>query len=107
MRDFFATGPPAGTWTRARRRPRRALYLSSPIGLGHAQRYIAVAQALRELHPDLQIDWLAQEPLTRVLETEGETVHPASAFLASELQHLESESAAHDLHCFYALAAHG
>jgi pimeloyl-ACP methyl ester carboxylesterase/predicted glycosyltransferase len=102
LRDFFATAPPARTWTRARRRPRRALYLSSPIGLGHAQRDIAVAQALRQLHPDLQIDWLAQEPLTRVLEAEGETVHPASAFLASELQHLESESAEHDLHCFYA-----
>jgi pimeloyl-ACP methyl ester carboxylesterase/predicted glycosyltransferase len=102
LRDFFAPAAPARTWTRASRRPKRALYLSSPIGLGHAQRDVAVAQALRELHPDLQIDWLAQDPVTRVLQAEGETIHPASAFLASESQHIESESAEHDLHCFSA-----
>ena len=48
-------------------RPRRALYLSSPIGLGHARRDLAIADELRRLHPDLQIDWLAQHPVTRVL----------------------------------------
>jgi hypothetical protein len=54
------------------------------------------------LHPDLEIDWLAQDPVTRVLEAEGERVHPASAELASESGHIESESAEHDLHCFQA-----
>ena len=34
------------TWTSAARRPRRALYLSSPIGLGHARRDLAIAQQL-------------------------------------------------------------
>ena len=29
---------PASTWTRGLARRRRALYISSPIGLGHAQR---------------------------------------------------------------------
>ena len=29
----------------------RALYISSPIGLGHARRDVAIADALRELHP--------------------------------------------------------
>ncbi len=97
-----------------RRRPRdptvhrpdgrpRALYISSPIGLGHAQRDIAIARELRGLHPDLEIDWLAQDPVTRVLEAEGERVHPASAHLANESRHIESESAEHDLHCFDAL----
>jgi predicted glycosyltransferase len=38
----------------------RALYISSPIGLGHAQRDVAIAGELRTLHPDLEIDWLAQ-----------------------------------------------
>ncbi len=38
-------------WTRGRLRPRRALYVSSPIGLGHAQRDVAIARALRELKP--------------------------------------------------------
>ncbi len=81
----------------------RALYISSPIGLGHAQRDVAIARELRRLHPDLQIDWLAQDPVTRVLQGEGERIHPASAHLASESRHIESESAEHDLHCFHAL----
>jgi pimeloyl-ACP methyl ester carboxylesterase/predicted glycosyltransferase len=81
----------------------RALYISSPIGLGHAQRDVAIARELRRLHPDLQIDWLAQDPVTRVLEAEGERIHPASAHLANESRHIESESAEHDLHCFHAL----
>jgi pimeloyl-ACP methyl ester carboxylesterase/predicted glycosyltransferase len=81
----------------------RALYISSPIGLGHAQRDLAIARELRRLHPDLQIDWLAQDPVTRVLEAEGERIHPASWYLANESRHIESESAEHDLHCFQAL----
>jgi pimeloyl-ACP methyl ester carboxylesterase/predicted glycosyltransferase len=81
----------------------RALFVSSPIGLGHAQRDVAIARELRRLHPDLQIDWLAQDPVTRVLEAEGERIHPASAHLANESHHIESESAEHDLHCFQAL----
>ncbi len=81
----------------------RALYVSSPIGLGHAQRDVAIARELRRLHPDLEVDWLAQDPVTRVLEAEGESIHPASAHLASESRHFESESAEHDLNCFHAL----
>ena len=81
----------------------RVLYISSPIGLGHAQRDIAIAREMRRLNPDLQIDWLAQDPVTRVLEAEGEQIHPASAHLANESRHIESESAEHDLHCFQAL----
>ena len=34
--------------------------------------------------PGLEIDWLAQEPVTTVLRERGETIHPASAELASE-----------------------
>lgn len=89
-------------WTRGRRRDRRALFISSPIGLGHAQRDVAIARELRRIAPGLQIDWLAQDPVTRVLEAEGERIHPASRFLASESRHIESESAEHDLHCFQA-----
>jgi pimeloyl-ACP methyl ester carboxylesterase/predicted glycosyltransferase len=87
---------------RADGRP-RALYISSPIGLGHAQRDVAIARELRRLHPDLEIDWLAQDPVTRVLQGEGERIHPASSHLANESRHIESESAEHDLHCFQAL----
>jgi pimeloyl-ACP methyl ester carboxylesterase/predicted glycosyltransferase len=80
----------------------RALFVSSPIGLGHAQRDVAIARELRALVPDVQVDWLAQNPVTRVLEAEGETIHPASRYLTNESRHIEAESAEHDLHCFHA-----
>ena len=85
------------------RRPKRALYVSSPIGLGHALRDVAIAAELRRHHPDLQIDWLAQHPVTEVLRTHGERVHPASAWLANESAHVEDEAGEHDLHCFQAI----
>ena len=88
------------TWTRALARRRRALYISSPIGLGHAQRDVAIAAELRKLHPDLEIDWLAQSPVTDVLETHGERIHPLSAELASESAHITAESSEHDLNAF-------
>ena len=81
---------------------KRVLYVSSPIGLGHARRDVAIARELRQLVEGVEIDWLAQDPVTRVLEREGETVHPASRWLANESRHIESESAEHDLHCFQA-----
>jgi pimeloyl-ACP methyl ester carboxylesterase len=102
LRDFCLPAPPAPGWMRARSRRRRALFVSSPIGLGHAQRDVAIADELRKLHPDLEIDWLAQSPVTSVLAARGERIHPASASLASESAHIESESAEHDLHCFHA-----
>ena len=103
IRDFVAPPPPSRRWVRGKSRRRRALYVSSPIGLGHAQRDAAIADELRKLHPDLQIDWLAQSPVTAVLEARGERIHPGSAHLANESSHIESESAEHDLHCFHAI----
>jgi pimeloyl-ACP methyl ester carboxylesterase/predicted glycosyltransferase len=103
LRDFVDPAPARRrSWTRGKSRRKRALYISSPIGLGHARRDVAIAKELRKLHPDLEIDWLAQNPVTRVLEAEGERIHPASAHLANESHHIESESAEHDLHCFQA-----
>jgi pimeloyl-ACP methyl ester carboxylesterase/predicted glycosyltransferase len=82
---------------------KKALYLSSPIGLGHGRRDLAITRELRKLHPDLEVDWLAQDPVTRLLEASGERVHPLSARLASESRHIELESGEHDLHCFQAI----
>jgi pimeloyl-ACP methyl ester carboxylesterase/predicted glycosyltransferase len=102
-RSFGRARSPRDPTVHRRDGRRRALYISSPIGLGHAQRDLAIARELRTLHPDLEIEWLAQDPVTRVLEAEGERIHPASAHLANESRHIESESAEHDLHCFQAL----
>ncbi len=103
LRDFIVPPRPASRWTRGKSRHKRALYISSPIGLGHARRDVAIADELRKLHPDLELDWLAQHPVTAVLESCGERIHPASALLANESHHIESESAEHDLHCFQAI----
>jgi pimeloyl-ACP methyl ester carboxylesterase len=103
LRDFVNPPAPPHRWVRGKSRRKRALYVSSPIGLGHAQRDVAIADELRKLQPDLEIEWLAQHPVTAVLEARGERIHPASAFLANESRHIESESAEHDLHCFQAI----
>jgi pimeloyl-ACP methyl ester carboxylesterase/predicted glycosyltransferase len=103
LREFAVPPAVRPRWARGRTRRKRALYISSPIGLGHARRDVAIADELRKLHPSLEIDWLAQHPVTRVLEERSERVHPASAYLASESGHIESESGEHDLHAFQAI----
>jgi pimeloyl-ACP methyl ester carboxylesterase/predicted glycosyltransferase len=99
-----ASGPrPKTHHERPSRRPKRALYLSSPIGLGHVRRDLAIADELRKQNPGLEIEWLSQSPVTDFLERAGEQVHPASAWLASESGHVESEAGEHDLHAFQAI----
>jgi pimeloyl-ACP methyl ester carboxylesterase/predicted glycosyltransferase len=90
-------------FTTPRNRPRRVLYLSSPIGLGHARRDLAVAQELRAQVPGLEVDWLAQDPVTRFLTEHGERVHPASRWLASESAQFEECAGEHDLNAFQAV----
>src|SRR5438477_502933 len=102
LREFLLPAPAPSTHRRGLRRRRRALWVSSPIGLGHARRDVAIAQELRKLVPDLEIEWLAQDPVTRVLEAHGERIHPASTDLASESRHIELESGSHRLHVFEA-----
>jgi pimeloyl-ACP methyl ester carboxylesterase len=77
-------------------RRKRALYLSSPIGLGHARRDLAIARELRTLHPALEIDWLAQHPVTAVLESANENIHPASLHLLNGSGHIEHEAREHE-----------
>ncbi|MEP0940133.1 MAG: alpha/beta fold hydrolase [Rhizobiaceae bacterium] len=104
VRDFLAEH--LQTPKPVRRKPngmRRVLYLSSPIGLGHARRDLAVARELRKHHMDLQVDWLAQDPVTRFLKANNETVHAASKLLANESAHIEDECGEHDLHAFEAI----
>ena len=107
IHDFatrFGTAPPRRhRWTRAESRPRRALLVSSPIGLGHAWRDVAIARELRRRVPGLEVEWLAQAPLTTLLEACGETVHPASAALASEAAGVDAEAGEHALHAFQML----
>jgi len=106
LRDFaervLDRRPPRLAWRRAVRRSKRALLISSPIGLGHAWRDVAIARELRGIMPELEIDWLAQDPVTRVLEACGERIHPASRLLANESSHIAAESHGHELNVFEA-----
>ena len=54
--DAAARRAPDPGWTAAP----RVLYLSSPIGLGHVRRDLAIADALREQRPDVEVEWLTQ-----------------------------------------------
>jgi pimeloyl-ACP methyl ester carboxylesterase/predicted glycosyltransferase len=103
VRDFVGSGRKSSTWARAMSRPRRALFISSPIGLGHVQRDLAIARELRKLQPDLAIDWFTVDPAARYLVQEGERVHPITARLANESRHFESVAGEHDLSAFFAL----
>jgi pimeloyl-ACP methyl ester carboxylesterase/UDP-N-acetylglucosamine:LPS N-acetylglucosamine transferase len=102
LEDFLGLRQPPARLVRGRERRRRALFISSPIGLGHVQRDLAIARELRRLEPRLEIEWLSQHPVTRVLEEAGEAVHPMSSRLASESAHWERSSSDHRLHCFQA-----
>jgi pimeloyl-ACP methyl ester carboxylesterase/predicted glycosyltransferase len=105
LSDFLGEGEPRRERrvVRSMDRPHpRALYISSPIGLGHVQRDLAIARELRKLRGDLEIVWLAQHPVTEVLEACGERVHPASKLMANESAHIEAEMGEHELHVFQA-----
>jgi pimeloyl-ACP methyl ester carboxylesterase/UDP:flavonoid glycosyltransferase YjiC (YdhE family) len=95
--------PRRRTWTRAAARTRRALLVSSPIGLGHAWRDVAIARELRRRVPGIDVQWLAQPPVTTLLEECGESIHPASAALASEAAGVDAEIGEHELHAFQML----
>jgi pimeloyl-ACP methyl ester carboxylesterase/UDP:flavonoid glycosyltransferase YjiC (YdhE family) len=82
---------------------RRILWLSSPIGLGHIQRDLAIARKLREIHPDATVDFLAADPADRVVEAWGERLHPATKRIVNETAHMEGWSGDHELHAFNAL----
>jgi hypothetical protein len=82
--------------------PPRVLIVSSPVGLGHVHRDLAIARELRRIGPEIEIDWLAQDPVTRVLQAAGETIHPLSGELHSESAVCEHLAAEHELHVFRA-----
>ncbi|MEJ5990646.1 alpha/beta fold hydrolase [Ramlibacter sp. PS3R-8] len=101
--EFTAVAPPRSTWVRAMARKRKALFVSSAIGLGHVQRDLAIARAMRAQQPDLEIDWFTVPPASTYLEREGERLHPITARLANESRHFESLAGEHDLQAFFAL----
>jgi pimeloyl-ACP methyl ester carboxylesterase/predicted glycosyltransferase len=103
IHEFAGSAPPKRTWVRGMARTRRALFISSAIGLGHVQRDLAIAREMRRQQPELQIDWFTVHPASTYLEKEGERVHPACRRLANESRHFERQAGEHDLQAFFAL----
>ena len=97
------TTPPRPARPTPRTAERRVLWLSSPIGLGHIQRDLAIARTLREIAPDVTVDFLTADPADRVVEAWGARLHPASRFLLNESGHFEGWAGDHELHAFNAL----
>ncbi|MDX2089300.1 MAG: alpha/beta fold hydrolase [Kofleriaceae bacterium] len=87
--------PAHTTWRRGLSRPKRVLYLSSPIGLGHARRDVAIASSLRELVPNLEVDWLTQSPVDKILGPRGEKMLAESKHLISEIDHFDAHTVDH------------
>ena len=100
INEFASTGKPRRRHARQARTGPRALMVSSPIGLGHAWRDVAIANELRQIVPGLRVEWLAQPPLTTLLKACGETIHPASTSLAPEALHVDAQAGEHELHAF-------
>jgi predicted glycosyltransferase len=103
VREFTGVQPARSTWVRAMARKRKALFVSSAIGLGHVQRDLAIARSMRAQQPDLEVDWFTVPPASTYLEREGERVHPITQRLANESRHFENQAGEHDLQAFFAL----
>lgn len=60
----------------------QVLYISGSIGLGHANRDLAIARQLRRLNPSAEVMWLAGEPARQLIREAGENVLPESEEIA-------------------------
>jgi len=71
---------------------KKILYISGSLGLGHITRDLALADQIRKLIPDVEIEWLAANPATDVLREAGEKLVPGAEKYANE--NLSAEKAA-------------
>lgn len=72
------------------------LYISGSLGLGHIGRDIAIANQLRKLIAEIEVDWLAADPATNVLSESGEKLVPGIEQYANE--NVAAETAAKGSH---------
>jgi predicted glycosyltransferase len=68
------------------------LYISGSLGLGHITRDLAIANSLRKLLPEIEIEWLAANPASTLLQEAGEKMVPGAEKYANE--NLAAEKAA-------------
>ena len=79
-------------------------YLSSPIGLGHARRDLAIAEELRRLRPGRAGRLARPAPGHRACSPRAASACTRPRrYLANESAHVEREAGEHDLHAFQAI----
>lgn len=64
--------------------PKKILYVSGSIGLGHITRDLAIAEQLRRKYPWVELSWLASHPATILLKEAGEKLLPEADIYANE-----------------------
>jgi hypothetical protein len=62
--------------------PKKILYVSGSIGLGHITRDLAIAGQLRKRYPEIELSWLAAHPATLLLKEAGENLLPEAEMYA-------------------------
>jgi len=60
------------------------LYISGSLGLGHITRDLAIANSLRKILPEVEIEWLAADPASTFLLEAGEKMVPGAEAYANE-----------------------
>jgi len=63
---------------------KRLLFISGSGGLGHVTRDLAMAKALRQAMPGVEIGWLAASPASELLKEAREHLLPEAAGWADE-----------------------
>jgi len=94
---FLKPGTPSPSLPSQKTRGHKILWISSPIGLGHVKRDLAIVNEMRARIPDLTIHWLCVDPVRSYLKAMGETIHPMSDLLMDESKHFESNATAYAL----------
>ena len=74
---------------------KKVLFISGSLGLGHVGRDLEIAKMLRQLSPEIQISWLADNPATTVLEQAGEKLLPETQMLTHGNKELENSAKSH------------
>ena len=86
-----------------RGRRKRILYLSSPIGLGHVERDVAIVEALAASGPaSRSTGWPSTRSPRCSAAAANASTRPRGSSLA-EAAHVDAEAGVHDLHAFQAI----
>ena len=79
--------------------PKKVLYISASLGLGHITRDLAIVNQLRKQNPDVELSWLAAHPANLLLKEAGERLAPEANMLGDD--NIAAEEAAREGYRLY------